>query len=162
MTEMETIDMSDPDTTQASVQELLTFRLEDGEYSVDIMSVREIRSWSRATPLPHAPDYVSGVINLRGSVLPVLDLSLRLGNPAVEPSDRCVVIVVETNGRMVGLRVDAVSDIVSIPSDDMQPPPEISSRAGPRFIRALTIQDDRMIRILDLTAVLPAEMEDAA
>ena len=116
------------DTSQAASGdlELLSFRVADQEYSVDIMSVREIRGWTRATSLPHAPDYVRGVINLRGSVLPVVDLATRLGIEAGEPNERSVIIVVDVGGRTVGLRVDAVSDILSIPTG--RPP----GAAGPR------------------------------
>jgi purine-binding chemotaxis protein CheW len=135
--------------------ELLSFRIADQEYSVDIMSVREIRGWTRATSLPHAPDYVRGVINLRGAVLPVVDLGLRLGLLAGEPNERSVIIVVDLGGRTVGLRVDAVSDILSVPASDLQTPPELLSDQVDGFIRALTIIEGRMIRVLDVTAVLP-------
>ena len=89
--------------------ELIAFRIEDQEYSVDIMSVREIRGWTAATPLPQSPDYVRGVINLRGTVLPIVDLSARLGLGTVEPTPRHVIIVVHIGKRIVGLLVDAVS-----------------------------------------------------
>lgn len=141
--------------------ELLSFRVEDQEYSVDIMSVREIRSWTKATSIPHAPDYVRGVINLRGTVLPVVDLALRLGIRSQEPNERSVIIVVDIGGRAVGLRVDAVSDILSVPSDALQPPPDLMSEEAADFIRALTIVEGRMIRVLDTRTVLPA-LEDVA
>ena len=151
------------DATQAAAGdlELLSFRIADQEYSVDIMSVREIRSWTRATSLPHAPDYVRGVINLRGSVLPVVDLALRLGIDAGEPHERSVIIVVDMEGRTVGLRVDAVSDILSVPATELQTPPELLSDQSEGFIRALTIVEGRMIRVLDVRRVMPA-VEDAA
>ena len=83
------------------------------------MSVREIRGWTRATSLPHSPPYVRGVINLRGTVLPVVDLAQRLGLPAASSRDRNVIIVVDLDGRTVGLLVDAVSDILALPQDEM-------------------------------------------
>ncbi len=101
--------------------ELLSFHVGDHEYSVDIMSVREIRGWTHTTSLPHSPEFVRGVINLRGTVLPVIDLDLRLGLDGSEPSERNVIIVVDIQGRSLGLRVDAVSDILSIPLDAMTP-----------------------------------------
>lgn len=138
------------------VIELLSFRLCGQEYSVDIMSVREIRSWTKATPLPHAPPYMRGVINLRGTVLPVVDLGLRLElDVEGEPDARSVIVVVDIGDRTVGLRVDAVSDILAIPMVDLQLPPEIGTDEGTGFIRALTLVDDRMVRVLELDAVLP-------
>lgn len=147
---------------QSSEIELLSFRVGENEYSVEIMSVREIRGWTRATSLPHSPPYVRGVINLRGAVLPVVDLAMRLGLPAEEPSERNVIIVVDIGGRTVGLRVDAVSDILSFQMSELQPPPEMSADQGHSFIRALTIVDGRMIRILDLQQVVPSVPEVAA
>jgi purine-binding chemotaxis protein CheW len=125
--------------------ELLSFRVEDQEYSVDIMSVREIRSWTQATSIPHAPDYVRGV-----------DLAVRLGIRSGEPNERSVIIVVDIGGRAVGLRVDAVSDILSVPEGELQTPPDLLADEASDFIRALTIVDGRMIRVLDVKSVLPA------
>lgn len=142
--------------------ELLSFRVGESEYSVEIMSVREIRGWTRATSLPHSPPYVRGVINLRGAVLPVVDLAMRLGLSAEEPNERNVIIVVDIGGRTVGLRVDAVSDILSIPHNQIQPPPEMSADKGQGFVRALTIVEGRMIRILDLPQVVPSNEDIAA
>ena len=107
--------------------EFLSFRIGESEYSVEIMSVREIRGWTQTTSLPHAPHFVRGVINLRGTVLPVVDLALRLGLEASDPEDRNVIIVVDVGSRVMGLRVDAVSDILSFSRDQLQPPPEMTS-----------------------------------
>ena len=148
-------------TTKAEV-ELLSFRLGGEEYSVDIMSVREIRGWTRATPLPHAPEYVRGVINLRGTVLPVVDLSVRLGMAPVEGDARNVIIVVQVGSQTAGLLVDAVSDILALPRNELQAPPELAADTAHSFIEALTIVDGRMIRVLDLGAVLPDEASEAA
>ncbi|GGL88957.1 chemotaxis protein CheW [Pseudooceanicola nanhaiensis] len=142
--------------------ELLTFRVADQEYSLDIMSVREIRGWTRTTPMPHAPSYMRGVINLRGTVLPVMDLAARLNLPSQETGDRNVIIVVHLNGVLTGLLVDAVSDIVAMTVDDLQPPPDMASEPSMAVVRALTVIDDRMIRVLDLTAVVPNRADDAA
>lgn len=142
--------------------ELLTFRVADQEYSLDIMSVREIRGWTRTTPMPHAPDYMRGVINLRGTVLPVMDLARRLHLPSQETNDRNVIIVVNLNGTLTGLLVDAVSDIVAITEDDLQPPPDMSTDPQMSVVRSLTVIDDRMIRVLDLRAVVPAASDEVA
>lgn len=142
--------------------ELLSFRLAEEEYSVDIMSVREIRGWTRATPLPHAPAHVRGVINLRGTVLPVVDLSVRLGMEPVTGDARNVIIVVQVGSQTAGLLVNAVSDILALPRTELQPPPDLAADSAHSFIEALTIVDGRMIRVLDLTAVLPDENAEAA
>lgn len=142
--------------------ELLSFRLNEQEYSVDIMSVREIRGWTRATPLPHSPDHVRGVINLRGTVLPVVDLAVRLGMAPADGEARNVIIVVQVGGQSVGLLVDAVSDILAMPIADLQPPPSISAEDCSGFVDGLTIVDGRMIRVLNLSAVLPQDRMDAA
>ncbi|WP_415183595.1 chemotaxis protein CheW [Phaeovulum sp.] len=135
--------------------ELLSFRLADQEYSVDIMHVREIRGWTRATPLPHAPAHVRGVINLRGSVLTVIDLSTRLGLAPAARDARNVIIVVQVGSQTAGLLVDAVSDILALPRHMLQEPPGLAGDSAHSFIEALTIVEDRMIRVLNLNAVLP-------
>ncbi len=142
--------------------EFLSFRIGESEYSVEIMSVREIRGWTRTTSLPHAPRFVRGVINLRGTVLPVVDLAMRLGLEETAPEDRNVIIVVDVNSRVMGLRVDAVSDILSFTRDQLQPPPDVTASSNTPFVKALTILDDRMVRLLDLEAVLPTGDEIAA
>lgn len=152
-------------TTDAGPEtaELLSFRLGEQEYCLDIMSVREIRGWSGATPLPHAPAHLKGVINLRGTVLPVLDLAVRLGMNPVRGDERNVVVVVQNAGISAGLLVDAVSDILTIPAAALQPPPElIAVDAAARYIRALTLVDGELVRVLNLAAVMPADAGQAA
>lgn len=141
--------------------EYLSFRLGPDEYCIDIMSVREIRSWSVPTPLPHAPPHLRGVINLRGTVLPVLDLSLRLGMGPASGEARNVIIVVAQGSQMSGLLVDAVSDILSLMPDCLQPPPDLALYAEQKYVAALTLIDGRMVRILNLAAVLPETIAES-
>lgn len=149
-------------STKGSI-ELLSFTVGGEDYSVDIMSVREIRSGTTATALPHAPDYVRGVINLRGNVLPILDLAVRLGLPTKGGEDaRHVIIVVDVGNRTVGLMVDAVSDILTAAQDDLQPPPDVGTGGGQGHVSALFVMNDRLYRVLDLGSVLPAIALDAA
>ena len=152
--------MNEKDTSTSL--ELLTFQLADQEYSLDIMSVREIRGWTRTTPLPHAPSYMKGVINLRGTVLPVMDLAERLGLAPRDHTDRNVIIVVNHENVMTGLLVDAVSDIIALTSEDLQPPPEMQSTVGPNVVRSLTLIDERMIRVLDLSSIVAQAQSTAA
>ena len=150
------------DKAKANQTELLSFRVGTQEYAVDIMTVREIRGWTNATPLPHAPLFVRGVINLRGTVLTIVDLSDRLGMGPIEFSERNVIIVVEAGSQLVGLLVDAVSDILTVSAEDLQPPPEMLTEGPKTFVSALTIVHERMVRILDLDAALPAAEIEAA
>lgn len=140
---------------------LLSFVAGGQNYAVDILSVREIRSGARATALPHSPDYVRGVINLRGTVLTVMDLARRLGMDTETDDERAVVIVTALDDCNVGLMVDAVSDILSVPESELQPPPETGD-SGAGFLRALAIWEDRMIRVIDLPAVLTHGTNEAA
>lgn len=159
--------MSEPaystdNTREPAAIELLSFLVAGQDYCVDIMSVREIRGGAKSTPLPHAPDYVLGVINLRGTVLPIIDLSIRLGLQAKTETERNVIIVVAIGQRTVGLMVDAVSDILAIATEDLQPPPDLRFDEVQSFISAITIVDARLIRVLDLAVILPPANEEAA
>lgn len=140
-------------------RQLITFQLGEQILGIDIMAIREIRAWSPATPLPNVPAYVRGVVNLRGVVLPVLDLRHRLGWGATDPTARHVIIVVRVGEQLQGLIVDAVNDIVAINPDDIQPLPDVGDAGGPSFLEGLATLDDRMItvvaleRLVDTTAV---------
>lgn len=142
--------------------ELLSFEVACQEYCVDITSVREIRGWTKATPLPYSPDHIKGVINLRGTVLPIIDLSARLGMGMLEPGGRNVIIVVNVNGDSAGLLVDDVSDILTVSRNELHTPPEIGSTTVTRFIQSFLVSEERMIRVLDLATVLPKSSKDAA
>ena len=139
----------------AADNELVAFRIGEQEFCIDIMSVRDSRGWSKATPLPHSPDYVRGVINLRGTVLPVIDLAVRFGLGAREPTARSVIIVTQAGGRLVGLLVDAVSDILATQGDNIQPTPDVASDLATSFIRGVIAIDNRMISLVELSDVLP-------
>lgn len=142
--------------------EVIAFRVQEDEYCVDIMSVREIRGWTPATRLPHAPSYVRGVINLRGAVLPIIDLANRLGFPMTEPSERNVIIVAQMEGQLFGLLVDAVSDIMTVTADDLQPTPNVGSEQARTFIKNVIAREEQMIRFIDLKQILPQQMASVA
>lgn len=144
----------------AEVDEYLSFRVGEHVFCVDIMSVREIRSWSSATSLPHTPDYVRGVINLRGIVLPIIDLAQRLDLAAETENPRSVVIVVNDEETDCGLLVDAVCDILPLPPDRFQPPPELRTSTTGQFIDSLVAEDDGMIRMLNLRRTIAADQAD--
>ncbi|MFN0116055.1 MAG: chemotaxis protein CheW [Paracoccaceae bacterium] len=155
--------MNETGRIQSSTEiELLSFHIGEQEYSVDIMSVREIRGWTRATPLPHSPAHIRGVINLRGTVLPVIDLSTRLGMPPVGGDARNVIIVVQVGAQTAGLLVEAVSDIIALPRTELQPPPDLAADSTTSCVEAITIVEGRMVRVLNLGSVLPASEKEAA
>jgi purine-binding chemotaxis protein CheW len=147
--------------TQGS-RELIAFRIGDQEFCVNIMAVREIRGWTPATPMPHTPGYMMGVINLRGAVLPIVDLSARLGMREAEPTARHVIIVAQVHTRVVGLLVEAVSDILTITEENIQPVPEISSDMERQYARGILSIDKRMICLIELDALFADRESEAA
>jgi len=132
----------------------LTFMLAGEEYGVEILGVQEIKGWDRSTEIPNTPDYVLGVINLRGAVIPVIDLRRRFGMEAREFTKLTVVIVVrvDTNDgeKTVGLVVDAVSDVYNIDLEQVRPAPELDAAVETQFVKGLATVDDKMIILLDL------------
>ena len=155
--------MYDPaNTAAAHARELIAFRIGAQEFCVDIMTVREIRGWTPATALPQSPAYVRGVINLRGAVLPIVDLAARLGYASSEPSARHVIIVAQIGAQLVGLLVDAVSDILTVTDEMVQPVPEIAPEAVKVFVNGLIALDGRMISLIGLSHILPEAVPEAA
>ncbi|MFK7882491.1 chemotaxis protein CheW [Roseobacter sp.] len=154
MTENEVSDQSD-------TIELLSFRVGGEDYAIDIGCTREIRGWTAPSSLPSAPDFILGVINLRGDVVPLLDLAARLGLSADGDNDRNVIIVAKFQETMIGLVVDAVSDIIAPSEREMKSPPDITQDGGVSYVQALTFVDEKIIRILDLASVLPPIHEAA-
>ena len=149
--------------TGADRRELISFRIGAQEFCVDIMEVREIRGWTPATALPQAPPFVRGVINLRGAVLPIVDLGARLGLGAADPTARHVIIVAQVQNQVVGLLVDAVSDILTVTDDMIQPTPDVASDMVRTFVRGLLAIEGRMVSFISLDRVLPdRELEHAA
>jgi purine-binding chemotaxis protein CheW len=146
----------------AGTRELIAFRIGTQEFCIDIMSIREIRGWTPATPLPKAPGFVRGVINLRGTVLPIVDLAVRLGFMPSEPTARHAIMVSQIGQQIVGLLVEGVSDIFTVSDSDIQPTPDVASDMAKKFVRGVIAIDGRMISLISLNAVLPAlEMEAA-
>ncbi|ETW13270.1 putative CheW protein [Roseivivax marinus] len=144
---------ADPNGT--SSRELVSFAIGDQDFCMDIMLVREIRGWTNVTMLPHAPSYILGVINLRGAVVPIVDLASRLGLPPLEPTSRHVIIIAVLGDQTVGFLVSAVSDILGAQPSEIQPPPRIASDPTAGFIEGVIASDERMLRILNLASVLP-------
>lgn len=154
---------SQPAATSARIRQFLSFAVDGRPYCVGIADVREIRQWMRATPLPNQPPHVLGVLNLRGSIVPVQDLRILLGAPAPDPVDTNVIVIVQVGTRRAGLLVDSVSDILSLAEEEIQPVPIGRTRDGSEaLLEALATQGEQMVGILDLARVLEAEMPEAA
>jgi len=138
----------------SAASELIAFRLGQQEFCLDIMSVRDIRGWTPTTPLPHSSSYVKGVINLRGAVLPVVDLADRLGFAPTEPSARHVIIITQVGNQTIGLLVDAVSDILTVNSGSIQATPNVASELARAFMKGVIAMEGRMISLIALDSVL--------
>src|SRR5262245_48308588 len=119
--------MDQRDTQASGSGQYLTFRLGGEEYGVEILRVQEIKGFSTATPIPNTPPYVLGVMNLRGTIIPVIDLRARLGMPKADATQFSVIVVVRVSARVVGVVVDGVSDVLDIPASDVQPAPELGT-----------------------------------
>lgn len=139
--------------------QVLTFQVATEVYGVPILSVQEIRGWERATVLPRSADHVRGVINLRGHVVPVLDVRRRFGLEHREPDAETVLIVVQVlrEGRdalVVGLLVDAVSDVVELDESELRPAPEVCGAEARDFVRGIVAVEEQMVMLLDVPAVV--------
>ena len=142
--------------------EIIAFRLHDQEFCVRTTTIREIRGWAPVTPMPHTPPYVLGLINLRGAVIPVIDMACRLGMKMTEPSERSAIIVTDIAGKLVGLLVEQVSDMMTIKGEDLQPAPEIIPEAQRAFCRGIVALEKTMVCFLNLDTVIAEELAQAA
>lgn len=142
--------------------ELISFNVAGQAFCVDVMRVREIKGWIPATPLPHTPSYMRGVIDLRGAILSIVDLASRLGFPPTDPSARHVIIVVELKGDVVGLLVESVSDILNIDPSTIQPTPDFANEITRQLVAGLVAQNGTMISILSLEKLFGDQERQAA
>jgi purine-binding chemotaxis protein CheW len=149
---------------QDGTEQYLTFKLAGEEYGVDILRVQEIKGWEHATRLPQSPHYVLGVMNLRGAVVPILELRRRFSLESVAFGATTVVIVVKASGprgeRTVGLVVDAVCEVYHVSIKDMKPPPEVGSTVNSAFVKGLSTIDEKMIILLDLDRLIKDSLMD--
>jgi purine-binding chemotaxis protein CheW len=143
----------------------LTVNLGNEEYAVDILAVREIRGWTAVTRIPQAPPYVLGVLNLRGAIVPVLDLRLRFSLDREEYTATTVTVIVMVNGRQFGVVVDAVSDVVEVAPGSIRPVPDMGTSVDTEYLKGLTSVGERMVLLLDVDRLLQpqdAQMLEAA
>lgn len=144
------------DTGHSQESQFVTFRVAGESYGLEITRIREIRRWAPVTPLPHSPADVLGVMNLRGAVIPIFDLSVRFGFGPTRLHERNVVIVTAVEEQVTGLLVEAVSEILSIPVRDIQKTPGMKSEAARQSIMGVVAMGEDMIRLVDLGAVIDA------
>jgi purine-binding chemotaxis protein CheW len=131
-------------------RQFITFTVQAQEYGIDIMSIREIKGWTDTTSLPNSPDYMRGVINLRGTVVPILDLRARFYKKITQPTKNHVVMIVSVGDRLTGILVDSVSDILTIPTHEIRPIPKIDNGENEEILSGLVSLEDRMVGLLIL------------
>ncbi|MBT8763122.1 chemotaxis protein CheW [Desulfohalobiaceae bacterium Ax17] len=140
--------------------QLVTFRIGEEEFGVDILRVQEIIRMLEITRVPNAPDFVEGVINLRGKVIPIIDLRKRFGLTVKDHDKHTRIIVVEINDMVVGFVVDAVSEVLRIPADIVEPPPPVVAGVDSEYISGVGKLEDRLLILLDLNRLLKREEQE--
>ena len=144
------------ETQSSDAYQYITFTVNNEEYGIDIMSVLEIKGWTDTTRLPNQPDYLRGVLNLRGAIVPIIDLRHRFGEGQTEASSTNVVIIVSIQQRYIGILVDAVSDIMTVSQKDIQDIPNIDGSTRENFLSGLVTLNERMVAILELSQLKSA------
>lgn len=139
--------------------QLISFAIGEDQYGVDIMAVREIKGWTEITPLPRQPDYVRGVLNLRGVIVPIVDLRCRFGQGMTEATPLHIVIIVHIAGKPIGLLADRVLDIVSLDPSQVKPVPRVAQAQRLNFLSGLVTTDGAMIALIDLPNLLSMNLE---
>ena len=142
--------------TAAAQLQFISFGIGDDQYGVDIMAVREIKGWSNVTHLPKQPEYVRGVLNLRGVIVPIVDLRCRFGQGLTETTPLHIMIIVQIDGRQIGLIGDRVLDIVSTDVSQIQPVPRTAQATTSDFLSGLVTHENAMIALIDLPNLLSA------
>jgi purine-binding chemotaxis protein CheW len=135
-------------------EEFLSFRLGAEEYAIDILRVREIRAYAPVTRIANTPSYIKGVFNLRGAIVPVLDLRIRMGFEKAEYNAFTVVIIIDVEGRSIGVVVDSVSDVVAFATGEIRPAPPMPGGIDAALIRGLAPKDGRMLIVLDIARLM--------
>lgn len=138
----------------ADLRQYLTFRLGGEEYGVGILTVKEIRGWSGVTPIPHSPPWMLGMLNLRGMVVPVIDLRVRFGLQRADFDEFTVVIVLAVGERVAGIVVDAVSDVISLAASDVKPAPSLGQHTDTSHILGFCTEQERMRILVDVERLL--------
>lgn len=147
---------------RADSQQFLTFTVEREEYGVDIMTVREIKGWTETTRLPNAPEFMRGVINLRGLIIPIFDLRTRFHRGVTEATSKHVIIILAVGERNIGILVDTVSDILDVSVEQIKPAPSTETQVDAAFIDGLISLDNRMVVLLNVEHLFDAQHIETA
>lgn len=156
LTTIETQDLMVQNSLQSGETEnqYLTFQLGNEVYGIEILKVQEIKGWEGATPLPNSPEYIRGIMNLRGAIVPILDLRRRFNMSEVEFTPYTVVVVVHVKGRTIGMIVDSVSDVVNFKEEAVRHAPDFGASIDTAFIQGLIPLEDEMIILLNIDEML--------
>ncbi len=146
--------MSNAAVAASVVKEYLTFVLGSEEYAMDILRVQEIRGYDAVTPIANSPPFIKGVINLRGTIVPIVDLRIKFNLAIVTYDAFTVVIILNVLDRTVGIVVDGVSDVVALTENDIKPPPEFGSTFDTQFLLGLGVHQDRMLILTDIEKLI--------
>ncbi|MFV1992315.1 MAG: chemotaxis protein CheW [Acidiferrobacterales bacterium] len=141
-------------------QQYLTFRLSEQDYGIPILEVQEIKGWTAVTPIPNSPHFIKGVLNLRGTIVPIIDLRLRFNLERKEYDQFTVIIVVNIAGKLAGLVVDSVSDVVNASNEQHCEAPEFEGQLNRQFIEGLVQFDEKLLILLDISKL--ADIDDLA
>ncbi|WP_337269413.1 chemotaxis protein CheW [Oryzifoliimicrobium ureilyticus] len=140
--------------------EIIAFRLHEQEFCVKTTTIREIRGWAPSTPIPHSPPDVVGVMNLRGTVIPIIDLAYKLGMTSSVANERSAIVVAEVHNMVVGMVVDRVSDILTISADQVQPVPEVTASFDRAYCEGIIASENGMICFLNLSKMFKGTEAD--
>jgi purine-binding chemotaxis protein CheW len=144
------------------VIQLVTFRLKDETYGINVMQVQEVLRVSEIAPVPGAPAYVLGIINLRGNVVTVIDTRIRFGLNSTEPDDTSRIVIIESDQQVVGILVDSVAEVIELQQSDIDSAPSIGSEDSARYIQGVASRDEDLLIVVDLKKLLSDQEWSAA
>ncbi len=158
---METaVQMEEEHNLEDESRQFLTFTLAEEEYGVDILRVQEVKGWAPVTKIPRSPDYVQGVLNLRGTIVPVVDLRMRFHLDRIDYTRRTVIVVInieiDAGRRVIGVVADGVSDVINVPVENVKDAPDFGTKVHTDFISGLATIDENMVMLLDIDKLLTA------
>ncbi|MCP5244445.1 MAG: chemotaxis protein CheW [Burkholderiales bacterium] len=156
MSQQQTVTSTDSVVASANpaLNEFLTFRLGNEEYGIDILKVQEIRGYDAITQIANSPEFIKGVVNLRGIIVPIIDMRIKFRLGTAEYDQFTVVIILNVSGRIIGIVVDGVSDVINLDSEQMRATPEFGTAIDTEYIKGLGTVDDRMLILLDIEKLM--------